>query len=61
MIYGVHFCDGKRKAGLTVNDEPELRAFLPGEGDSDIKEWMAAVKATGYNGNWLAEIYSPKH
>ena len=61
MIYGVHFCDGKRKPGLTVNDEAQLRAYLPGDGDIDVQAWTDAVKATGYDGSWSAETYSPPH
>ncbi|MDP6491250.1 MAG: sugar phosphate isomerase/epimerase family protein [Kiritimatiellia bacterium] len=61
MIYGVHFCDGKRKPDLTVDDEGELRAYLPGDGDIPIKEWVGAVLATGYDGAWSAETYSPRH
>ena len=61
MIYGVHFCDGKRREGLTVNDEAELRGFLIDEGDIPIKDWVDAVKATGYDGTWSAETYSPAH
>ena len=61
MIYGVHFCDGKRRPGLTVNDEGELRGFLIDEGDIPIKDWVDAVKSTGYDGAWSAETYSPVH
>lgn len=61
MIYGVHFCDGKRKPGLTVDDEAELRGFLIDEGDIPIKDWVDAVKSTGYDGSWSAETYSPHH
>jgi sugar phosphate isomerase/epimerase len=61
MIRGVHFCDGKRKQRITVDDEEELRSYLPGEGDIDIANWVRAVKSTGYDGSWSAETYSPKH
>ena len=61
MIYGVHFCDGKRKGEITPDDEAELRAFLPGQGDITIGDWVAAVKSTGYDGSWSAETYSPSH
>ena len=60
-IRGIHFCDGKKKSNLSVNDEEELRSFLPGEGDIDIQNWVDAVKSTGYDGSWSAETYSPKH
>jgi sugar phosphate isomerase/epimerase len=64
MIYGVHFCDGKRPpkdATWDDRDEPGLRSFLPGEGDIPIPEWVAAVKSTGYDGYWSSELLSPKH
>ena len=61
IIYGVHFCDGKRKEGLTVHDEVELRGFLIDEGDIPIQDWVDAVKSTGYDGSWSAETYSPYH
>ena len=61
VIYGIHFCDGKRKEHITPDDEGELRAFLPGEGDIPVKDWVAAVQATGYDGCWSAENYSPVH
>jgi sugar phosphate isomerase/epimerase len=61
LIYGVHICDGQRRVPGTLWDEGQLRGFLPGEGDLPVREWVAAVKATGYDGVWSAETYSPRH
>jgi sugar phosphate isomerase/epimerase len=61
MIYGVHFCDGKGHIPGTVWVEEALRGFLPGEGDIPIREWVEAVRATGFDGVWSCELYSPKH
>ena len=61
MIYGVHFCDGVRHVRGTEWVEEELRGYLPGEGRVPIKEWVAAVKATGFDGVWSCELVSPKH
>jgi sugar phosphate isomerase/epimerase len=61
LIYGVHFCDGIRHEKGTEWVEEDLRAFLPGEGDIPIKEWVAAVQATGFDGVYSPELYSPKH
>src|SRR5438270_251897 len=61
LIYGVHICDGKRRVPGTLWDEGALRGYLPGEGDIPIAEWVAAVKATGFDGVWSAETYSPRH
>jgi sugar phosphate isomerase/epimerase len=62
MIYGIHFCDGKKHRGPGKEwDEMALRSYLPGEGDIPVPEWVAAVKSTGYNGSWSSELLSPKH
>ena len=61
LIYGIHICDGKRRAPGALWDEGAQRGFLPGQGDIPIREWVAAVKATGYDGVWSAETYSPTH
>ena len=61
QIFGVHFCDGLRHEKGTEWVEEELRGLLPGEGEIPIEEWVAAVKATGYDGVWDCELYSPKH
>jgi sugar phosphate isomerase/epimerase len=60
-IYGVHFCDGVKHEGPGEWDEPALRGYLPGEGNIPIPEWVAAVKATGFDGVWSSELLSPKH
>ena len=61
QICGVHFCDGKRHVPGTEWVEVELRGYLPGEGDIPINDWVAAVKATGFDGVWSSELLSPKH
>jgi sugar phosphate isomerase/epimerase len=61
QIYGVHFCDGLLHTPGTEWDEYALRSFLPGEGQIPIKEWVAAVKATGFDGVWSGELLSPRH
>ena len=61
LIYGTHICDGKRRVPGTIWDEGKLRGYLPGEGDIPIAQWVSAVKATGYDGVWSAETYSPTH
>lgn len=61
IIYGVHFCDGiKHKKGTKWNEQ-KLRSFLPGQGELPIKEWVGAVKATGFSGVWSSELFSPEH
>ncbi len=61
MIYGIHFCDGVRHTKGTKWVEVNLRGYLPGEGNIPIKEWVGAVKATGFEGVWSCELLSPKH
>lgn len=61
MIYNIHFCDGKRQPRDTTWDETVLRGYYPGEGDIALREWVDAVKATGYQGYWSCELVSAKH
>jgi sugar phosphate isomerase/epimerase len=61
MIYSIHFCDGKRIPKRGKWSEEGCRGFLPGEGDIPIKDWVAAVRETGFDGPWSSELYSPKH
>jgi len=57
LIYGVHLADGKRPPeGEPWVDEKLLRGFLPGDGDLPMAEWVAAVKATGFDGVVSGEI-----
>ena len=61
LIYGVHFCDGRRLHPGEAWDERVQRNYQPGEGEVDIARWVAAVKQSGYNGVWCPELLSPTH
>lgn len=61
QIFNIHFCDGKRQERNTVWDETILRGFYPGEGDIPLKEWVDAVKATGFDEHWSCELISSRH
>ena len=61
LIYHIHFCDGKKNPPGTVCDETILRGVYAGEGDVHLKDWIDAVKATGYDGWWSYELVSKKH
>ena len=61
MIYNIHFCDGKKQPRDTKWDETILRGYYPGDGDIPVKDWVDAVKATGYDGFWSCELVSAKH
>lgn len=60
LIFGVHFCDGRTPMPGEPWEETVLRAYMPGEGEIDIQAWTDAVKATGFDGVWSAELFSPK-
>lgn len=59
LIFGVHFCDGRKPNPGEAWEETVLRAYMPGEGDIDVQAWTDAVKATGFDGVWSAELFSP--
>lgn len=61
MIYNIHFCDGKKQPRDTQWDETILRGYYPGDGDIPIRDWVDAVKSTGYDGYWSCELVSAKH
>lgn len=61
MICNIHFCDGNRNEPGTVCDEEILRGVYAGEGSIPLKEWINAVRATGYDGYWSYELISRKH
>ncbi|WP_323010837.1 sugar phosphate isomerase/epimerase family protein [Paracoccus sp. (in: a-proteobacteria)] len=55
-IYGVHVCDSLRHDG-GIPDEAVLRDVPTGSGALDLREWVDAVKATGYVGWWSGELF----
>ena len=59
LIYGIHICDGKRPDPGQLWVETELRGYLLGDGDVPVVDWVAAVKATGYDAVWSPETLSP--
>ncbi|MFS2223728.1 sugar phosphate isomerase/epimerase family protein [Pantoea sp. B65] len=59
LIFGVHFCDGRKPVADEKWQETVLRAYMPGEGNIDIQAWTDAVKSTGFDGVWSAELFSP--
>ncbi len=61
QIYNIHFCDGKSQAVGTVWDETVLRGYYPGDGDIPLKDWVDAVKATGFDDYWSCELISARH
>jgi sugar phosphate isomerase/epimerase len=55
----VHVCDSLPFTG-GIPIETQLRDVPTGEGILNLKEWTAAVQATGYEGWWAAETFSNK-
>lgn len=56
LIYGVHVCDSLQFDGGVPN-EVVLRDVPTGEGILNLREWVDAVKATGYSGWWCSETF----
>ena len=61
LMCNIHFCDGRRPLPGEGWDEEVQRAYYPGEGDIPLREYVDAVKATGYSGPWSIELISRKH
>ena len=60
FISGVDFADSLGPAGSPSPDQ-RSRCVWPGEGEIPLREWVAAVRATGFDGWWDNELYSPPH
>jgi sugar phosphate isomerase/epimerase len=60
MIFGVDFADSLGPAG---SDGPAQisRCVWPGDGDIPLRDWVDAVRSTGFDGWWDNELYSPVH
>jgi sugar phosphate isomerase/epimerase len=60
VISGVDFADSLGPAGAPTPEQRSRRVW-PGDGDIPLGEWVAAVRATGFDGWWDNELYSPLH
>jgi sugar phosphate isomerase/epimerase len=60
IIFGVDFADSLGSPGSPDPDQQSRRVW-PGEGTIPLGEWVAAVRATGFDGWWDNELYSPLH
>ncbi|RWB35828.1 sugar phosphate isomerase/epimerase family protein [Mesorhizobium sp.] len=56
IIYGVHICDSLPFVG-GIPDEGILRDVPTGQGVLNLKEWVDAVKSTGFDGWWSCELF----
>lgn len=58
MILGVHVCDALPCKAGEVPDEAVQRNVALGEGFVPVKEWVDAIKSTGFTGWWAYETLS---
>lgn len=56
LLFGVHICDSRSFDG-GIPDEPVLRDVATGAGVLNLREWVDAVKATGYDDWWSCELF----
>ncbi len=57
MIKGVHLCDSLMFDGNGVPDQRILRDVLLGEGVIYLRQWIDAVKSTGFDGWYACEQF----
>ncbi len=60
LIFGVDFADSLGAPGSPGPGQHSRRVW-PGDGNIPLAEWVAAVRATGFDGWWDNELYSPLH
>jgi len=61
IIFCVHFCDSLEPWGQRGTFEQRGRDVWTGGGRIPLKEWVDAVRATGFDGCWSCELLSPKY
>ena len=61
VIYCIHFCDSLEKWGERGTYQQQGRDVWTGGGRIPLKEWVDAVKSTGFDGCWSCELLSPKY
>lgn len=61
VIFIVHFCDSLEPWGQRGTFEQRGRDVWTGGGRIPLKEWVDAVRATGFDGCWACELLSPKY
>ncbi len=60
VISGVDFADSLGPPGSGTPDQ-RSRCVWPGAGEIPLREWVQAVRSTGFDGWWDNELYSPLH
>ena len=61
LIYCVDFCDSADAFGERGDPQQRGRDVWTGGGRIPLKEWVDAVRATGFDGVWRCELLSPKY
>jgi sugar phosphate isomerase/epimerase len=61
LIFCVDFCDSSDGFGERGDPGQRGRDVWTGGGRIPLKEWVDAVKATGFDGVWRCELLSPKY
>lgn len=61
LIEGIDFADSLGPPRGAATPDQRSRCVWPGEGAIPLREWVAAVRATGFDGWWDNELYSPLH
>ena len=60
IISGVDFSDSLGAPGTGTPDQ-HSRQVWPGEGAIPLRNWVDAIRSTGFDGWWDNELYSPPH
>jgi sugar phosphate isomerase/epimerase len=60
VISGVDYADSLGPPGSGTPDQ-RSRCVWPGEGEIPLRDWVQAVRSTGFDGWWDNELYSPLH
>lgn len=61
QIFCVDFCDSSDEFGTRGDSRQRGRDVWTGGGRVPLKEWVDAVRATGFDGIWRCELLSPKY
>jgi sugar phosphate isomerase/epimerase len=61
VIFCVDFCDSLDPFGEPGDGRQSGRDVWTGGGRIPLKEWVDAVRATGFDGIWRCELLSPKY
>jgi sugar phosphate isomerase/epimerase len=61
VIFCAHFCDSLEANGERGGPDQRGRDVWTGAGRIPLKEWVDAVRATGFDGWWSCELLSPKY